>query len=138
MAGSSHYEIDYSDLEHLQAWMEAYGKGAAKVVEDTLRECAPKVRDRINLLMPVSGRRFKGHTSGARGTKWERISSEEPLSVTVAANSKRRYLYFPDDGSNTKRHAGNQHFFRRGAEAALPQVVEALAEALAVDFGNKK
>lgn len=50
--------------------------------------------------------------------------------MTVSTTAKFRYLYFPDDGGNTKRHAGDQHFMFRGAQAAAPSVMERCVAAL--------
>jgi hypothetical protein len=48
----------------------------------------------------------------------------------VHSAKKYQYLYFPDDGTNTTRHVGNQQFFRRGAEDASGEIVDACTEKL--------
>jgi predicted small lipoprotein YifL len=60
--------------------------------------------------------------------------SNGPLSVTIAARGRYGYLYFPDDGTNTKRHAGNQQFMMRGAENATAQIVDLCIGKLTENF----
>ena len=49
---------------------------------------------------------------------------DDMLAVTVAARGKYSYMYFPDDGSNTEKHRGNQQFMKRGAERATERIIE--------------
>ena len=61
---------------------------------------------------------------------------EDILTVTIAARGRYHYLYFPDDGSNTRRHVGNQEFMRRGAEAAAGKIIDICLGRLAEAFGG--
>ena len=60
----------------------------------------------------------------------------EELAVTIKTKPKYDYLYFPDDGSNTRRHVGNQQFMRRGAEKSRDRIIDICVGRLAQEFGG--
>lgn len=122
---ASALEVDFSQIDEVASAISRFGDGAEGVINGVLHgEGAKLIGESIDKLVPTSGRRFKGHSGGAKGSAWQRYETGENLAVTVAAAPKRAYLYFPDDGSTTRRHAGNRQFFRRGGEAASPKVVD--------------
>lgn len=131
---SGMFALEGDDFEQLMNSMQAYGDGAADIVTDVIHSSGDDIYDQIDPLINPSGRTFRGHSSGAQGSKWQRYDTSEPLAITVATTSSRHYLYFPDDGSNTKRHFGNQQFMLRGAEAAAPMILEKGVEALIENF----
>ena len=121
---SGNWQVDASQLDRLMEAAATWPQVSEGAINDVLHGEGGRIIGReIDRLVPVSGRRFKGHTSGAKGTAWQSYDTPD-LAVTVAARGKRGYLYFPDDGTNTKRHAGDQRFFPRGAEAATEEVVD--------------
>lgn len=127
--------LDAEQIGDLQVRVAAYGDGAEDAVNDVLhREAGPIIYEEINPLIHPSGRTFRGHTSSATRARWPRYVTDENLAVTVGTTSKWRYLYFPDDGGNTKRHAGGQHFFLRGATAAVPEVLKRCLAALTQEW----
>ena len=76
-------------------------------------------------VLPSSGRRWKGKKRPARSAMPRSFDQDDDLlAVTIAARGVYHYLYFPDDGSNTRKHAGNQQFMYRGAERASPKIIE--------------
>ena len=128
------FALEGDDFEKLVESIKSYGDGAAEIVTDVIHDSGDDIYRRIDPLINPSGRTFRGHSSGAKGSKWQRYDTGEPLAITVATTSSRHYLYFPDDGSNTKRHFGNQQFMLRGAEAAAPEILEKGIEALIDNF----
>lgn len=86
-------------------------------------EAGQLLESRITPLIHPSGRTFKGHPASATVGGWASFDTSKDLEVTVAARGRWGYLYFPDDGSNTKRHAGEQHFMERGADDAAQEVM---------------
>lgn len=127
----SDWRIDYADADRLTAAIQQFQGNAEKSINDVLHgEGGRLIGERIDALVPVSGRRFKRHSSGAKGSAWQSYDTGENLAVTVAARGKWRYLYFPDDGSNTRKHAGNKQFFPRGAESAAPEVIDLCIESI--------
>lgn len=45
-------------------------------------------------------------------------------------------LYFPDDGSNTVHHMGNQHFMQHGAENSLGAIADLCAANVINEFNK--
>lgn len=124
-------ELDASAMDALHEKIRAYPGDAERAVNEVMHnEVGPIAYPRINDLINPSGRKFKGHSKSAKASAWQRYDTDKNLSVTVGAKAKWRYLYFPDDGTNTYKHAGNQQFFKRGGEKAMPEIVEALETAL--------
>jgi len=123
--------VGETDYAAITVAAQQYPAHAEEAINSVLHgEAGPVIYRSINPLIHASGRTFKGHSVSATAAHWPEYRTGENLAVTVAANGAYRYLYFPDDGSNTKRHAGNQQFFRRGAEAVIPQLVERCVEAI--------
>ena len=123
--------LDTSNLDALGERIRAYPGDAEKVVNRVMHEeVGPIAYPEINAFIKPSGRKFKGHAKSAKDSAWPRYDTDENLSVTVGTKAKWRYLYFPDDGTNTYKHAGNQRFFERGGENAMPRIVDALESAL--------
>lgn len=133
---SQTFSLDAADFERLQRSMEAFGEGSGQVITETLHESGPAIYERINPLIHPSGRTFKGHRSSATQSAWPTYGKAESLAITVAARGKWHYLYFPDDGSNTDRHAGMQDFMMRGAQDAAPEIIERCLGALMQEWSE--
>ena len=114
------------DMEELQQLIGEYGSAAERTIDDILHnEGATEIKKSISKLLPASGRNWAGKPRPARSAMPKAFSQDnEMLSVTVTARGKYRYLYFPDDGSNTRHHAGNLRFMKRGAENATSKVID--------------
>lgn len=118
------FEAD--DVQELSDMMKEYGPAAERAIDDVLhKEGAEEIKERITKLLPASGRRWSGKPrAAARAMPRSFDQDDDMLAVTVAARGKYSYLYFPDDGSNTERHRGNQGFMKRGAERATERIIE--------------
>lgn len=130
------FTINIQDVERLQKAMIDYAGNTEEAINDVLHNQAGElIQEQIYLLMPRSpaSKKWKGKAPHAKDSKSLR-QKEGNLSVTVTTAKKYQYLYFPDDGSNTIKHAGEQHFFRRGGEAATGEVVERCITRLITDF----
>ena len=100
-------------------------------------EGAEEIKHRIAVILPRSGRTWKGKGAPASAAMPGRFSQDdEQLAVTIAARGKYHYLYFPDDGSNTRRHRGGQEFMRRGAEASASHVIDLCVGKLLESFSG--
>ena len=136
----SYTYVDYSEIEKLSDALEQYhGKRAEDAINDVLHNQAGKlIAEAIVPLIHKSGRNWKGKAPSA--TSVMPFAQEDGnLSVTVGTikNKKRyQYLYFPDDGSNTYKHAGNQRFMRRGGEAEAGHIVDLCVSELIKAFEN--
>lgn len=83
-------------------------------------EGSEMLQESITLLMPVSDKKKGTHAKYSQSLR----STTGNLFVIIRAKKNRQYLYFPDDGTNTYRHVGNQQFFRRGAEAVQDEIID--------------
>lgn len=120
---SNQMTLDIEDIERLQRALERFpGRGEEAINEVLHGVGAVEIQDSIRLLIPVSGKRWRGKKEPA-STANSLMSVPGNLSVTVKTTKPYQYLYFPDDGTNTQRHAGNQQFFARGAEDVSSNVV---------------
>jgi hypothetical protein len=121
---SSRFTLDYSETEQLQDALREYQGNAEEAINDVLHnEAGTLIQDSIRRLIPVSGKTWKGKPKGARaGNSLRSINSN--LAVTVTTTKKYQYLYFPDDGTSTKKHMGNKQFFHKGGEAVKNEIIE--------------
>lgn len=128
-------QIDVSGFEKLQKAMREYHGNVEKTINDVLHnEAAPKMQESITRLIPVSSRKpWQGKKPHAKTSK-SLTSLNGNLSVTVLTTKNYQYLYFPDDGTNTRRHVGNQQFFHRGGEAVQDEIVDRCVLKLINDF----
>lgn len=118
------FRIDISSIEKIQELIKNFPFNAEEAINSVLHnEGAQLIQDDIRRLMPESKASWKGKKPPAKSSESMRNSNGN-LSVTVRSAKAYQYLYFPDDGSNTRRHAGNQQFFLRGAEAASDDIIE--------------
>lgn len=132
--GSAYFELDAKQIDRLATAMQNYAGHAGHIVNDVLHnEGGQLIHDEIKRLMPVSGKDWKGKATAAKKANSLQID-KGTLSVTVRSKSKYSYLYFPDDGSNTKRHVGNQQFFRRGGENKTEEIIDRCVGRLVSDF----
>lgn len=127
------FTIDDKQFEALASRIKAYGDGAEDVINDEFEAFGvPTVKKDIQELIRPSGRRWKGKkASAATGQPFQHKMGN--LSFIINSKSAYNYLYFPNDGSNTKRHAGGQNFMMRGAESAAPPIIERVTARL-TDF----
>lgn len=111
-------EVVFDDL------INQYKNDGIKVINDVLHnEGAEVIQNKIESILPVSGRTWKNKKKPASTAKpFEH--KDELLAVTTISRGYYHYLYFPDDGENTKRHAGNQRFMQRGAENSEDKIIE--------------
>lgn len=121
---SEWFTLDASQFEELQEKMQEFGAGSGKIVDNVLhKEGAEEIKRNIIPLINPSGRRWAGKKASATSAK--PFTQENGMqSVTIVSRGAYHYLYFPDDGSNTLRHAGNQQFMKRGAEDSADKIIE--------------
>ena len=133
---SEWFKTDFSEVEALQYTMQQFGAGAGQLIDQVIHgEGAEDIKEKIAPLIPRSGRTWarKGRPAASAMPRSFQQDNDE-LSVTIAARGKYHYLYFPDDGTNTRKHAGNLQFMRRGAEAAAETVINKCLKKLIDNF----
>ena len=124
------------EFDDLQQAMKDFQGNTEEVINDVLHnEAGPLVEDAIQRLMPVSGKNWRGKKKAAK-TANSLKSVNENLAVTIKTTKAYQYLYFPDDGSSTRRHAGNQQFFKRGGESQTDEIKARCVGRLVEDFNN--
>ena len=130
------FQSDYSEVQTLIEKVQHFGAGSGQIIDGVLHgEGAQEIKEKIAQLLPSSGRSWSGKRAAARSAMPGAFQQDNgQLSVTIAARGAYGYLYFPDDGSNTRKHAGNQQFMMRGAKQASEQVIEKCVKALIDNF----
>jgi HK97 gp10 family phage protein len=130
------FELNIADVVRLENALKAYEGDAEKALNDVLHNQAGElIQDEVKLLMPVSGRKWNGKKAPAKTSKSLK-QIEGNLSVTETTTNSYHYLYFPDDGTNTQRHVGNQQFFLRGAENKKEEIIDLCVGRLVNSFEN--
>lgn len=122
------FELDTQQYEALQRAMQNYPGLAGREVDDVLHNEGGKlINDEIIRLLPESGRKWKGKKTAAKRTQ-PFTQDNGSLSVTIRSKSAYNYLYFPDDGTNTKRHIGYKgkprEFMMHGAENKTSEIID--------------
>lgn len=129
-------KIDVSQFERLQEAMQAYQGKTEEAINDVLHnEAGQLIHDAVKRLIPRSNRDWKGKKKPA-ATSNSLLVAGTNLSVTVKTKTAYNYLYFPNDGSNTRRHVGQQFFFERGGESQTDEVINRCIARLVNDFDN--
>lgn len=117
-------KLEMEQVEKLERALGEYAGNAEKAINNVLHGTGrAMIEEKVLQLMPSSGRSWRGKESPAKTSK-SLVGEEGNLSITVKTTKKYQYLYFPDDGMNTKHHAGNQQFFYRSGEAKKDEIIE--------------
>jgi HK97 gp10 family phage protein len=131
---SDNFKVNATELEKLEAAMKAYQGDVETTINDVLHNYGGNlIQESVRQFIPESGKTWKGKASSAKAGNSLR-SVNENLAVTVTTTKKYQYLYFPDDGTSTKRHAGNQQFFEKGGEAVKDEIIERCISKLTNNF----
>lgn len=128
----SYFYLDAKEFDKVAQTIEKYSDRsvAEQIINDYLaNEGGKKIKEYIRAILPVSGRTWNGKKAAASQTDPFRIQGEN-LAVKVYAKGNYHYLYFPDDGSNTRRHRGDQQFMFRGGEKAGDEIVNGVIDKL--------
>ena len=119
----SQLNINTKDFE-IHKLMKDYAGNAEEAINDILHNDASQLgQEAIKRLMPVSGATWKGKKGAAKSSK-SLQSANYNLAVEIKTTKNYQYLYFPNDGTNTQRHAGQQFFFEKGGESVQNEIIE--------------
>lgn len=134
------FKLDSSQFERLQEAMQRYPGYAGREVDDVLHnEGGRLISEEIMRLLPASGRTWKGKKPAAKSTK-PFTQTNEPLAVIIRTKTAYNYLYFPDDGTNTKHHIGYKgkprEFMKSGAENQAAKIMELCVNRLISKMGE--
>lgn len=128
------FEMDSKEVDRLFQTVKDFPGNAERSINEVFHnEAPPLVEEAIYWLMPMSGKTWAGKKAPARTAK---SLTKETSNLAFAVKSKTvyNYLYFPDDGTNTRRHIGNQQFFRRGGEMKQKEIVDRCITRIVSDF----
>lgn len=131
---SNTFRIEGDEFDRLIEAIKSFQDNSEKVINDVLHnEGSELIQTNIRLLIPESGKKWKGKAAPAKtGNSLTALNGN--LSVTTKSTKKYQYLYFPNDGTNTQRHVGNQQFFFEGAENSASDIIERCIERLTNKF----
>ena len=131
------FRFDATEYDRLVKAIKNFPGDAEKAINEVLHgEGSQLIQKAVKNLMPVSGREWKGKKAAAKSAN-SLTDLKGNLFVTVHTRNNYGYLYFPDDGTNTRRHAGNQQFFLKGAEAQQEEIIDLCLNKLVDSFENK-
>lgn len=121
---SSTLSLNAEEFERLQEVLARFPGASEKGINEVLHgEGGALIQESIRRLIPVSGKTWKGKAAPASSGNSLMLVPDN-LSVTTKSTKRYQYLYFPNDGLNTRRHIGDQQFFLEGAEAVASDVVD--------------
>lgn len=130
----AYFKLDAAEFDRLTERIKEYQGDAENVINGVLwGEGGQRINDAIMDLLPSSGRTWRGKPAAARSAA-PFTQENDNLSVTIRTKGAYQYLYFPDDGSTTKKHAGNQQFMFRGAENEQERIIDLCIAKLVNDF----
>lgn len=125
------FQLSADNVYALAEAIKQYPSSAGPIIDGILHNEGGKwINDAIIQILPVSGRKpWKGKKKAAKYAQPFR-QENGPQSVTIRTKYDYHYLYFPDDGTNTKFHAGEQYFMSRGAWAVSQKIIDECIDAL--------
>lgn len=130
----SEFKLDYANIDSVTEAIMNYGEGAESAINRTLEEfAAPLVEENITRILPVSGRVWKGKKRAAKFAK-PFVRQMVNLGFIIRTKSAYNYLYFPDDGSSTRKHVGNKQFMIKGTEMSVNSIIDRCIADLVKDF----
>ncbi len=136
--GARQYSINYQEIDKIESLFNEFPGTAKIAINEVLHSdlAIDMVENNIQPLLPSSGRHWKGKGAAAASTQPFRKGPNELLTLIVRSKTKYNYLYFPDDGSNTVYHMGNQHFMQHGAENSLGAIADLCAANVINEFNK--
>lgn len=129
-------KISYDDADTLRVAIENYEGDAEEAINRVLHNQSfePLTKAIINLIHP-SGRSWKGKIKSAKSTQ-PFTQKNGNLYVEVKNKKPYGYLYFPNDGSNTRHHQGDQQFMMRGAESEKEHILNMCLEEMEKEWSE--
>ena len=126
--------INVSGVDRLIDAMQKYTSNLEDNINEVLHnEAGQLISTEVKSLMPTSNAHWKGKKPAAKSSN--SLTQEiDNLSVTIKNTKNYAYLYFPNDGTNTRRHVGNQQFFARGAENVTNDIIDVIVNKLVNNF----
>ena len=135
--------VEFSQEDNFEELMNSISllkERGEEIVTDTLHnEGADILINGIRKLIHPSNRKWKGKIASATKSKRSIVVNKREsgnLNVVVGNSKSYGYLYYPNDGSSTKRHRGEQHFIENGAKNNAGKVVDLCIKNLMKEINN--
>lgn len=129
----SYFEVDVRDFERIVDVVGNFSDGseAENVINTYLAGVGGDlIKEKIHDKLPVSGRTWPSRKNAPAKSVDPFRKTAGNLSVKIHTKGAYHYLYFPDDGSDTNRHYGNQQFMFEGASDASEEIANQIIEKL--------
>lgn len=137
MARNDFFAVDYDVFLKYTEAFEQYSGHPGPIIDRILHEQGGKlINDAIINILPASNRTWAGKKPAASTTQ-PFVQENGSLFVTIKTKPAYHYLYFPDDGTNTKFHAGEQNFMERGAWNVSGKIIDLCVGALINKIGDE-
>lgn len=121
-------------FEKLQEKMDNFDGYSGPLIDEVLHgKGAALIKSNIHNILPESGRNWKGKKRAAKAAQPFK-QENDTLSVMTRTIKNYHYLYFPDDGHTTLKHAGNQQFMYRGADSSAEKIIDMCVERIAQEM----
>lgn len=133
----SYFKIDADEFNRLEQSIKNFPGNAEEAINEVLHTKASQIlQDEIRRLMPRSDvKPWKGKLPHAKDSK-SLTDKQENLAITVKTTKRYQYLFFPDDGTSTTRHAGDQQFFYRGGKNKQTEIIDRCIARLVGEVDN--
>jgi len=133
--------MDTTDVQSIAERIMEAGENAENTINHILHNQGGKlIEEEIIRILPQSGRTWNRKKKAAGSTQPFQRSNEN-LAVIVKNKAAYQYLYFPDDGSNTKHHIGYhgipRNFMKKGAENKTQEIINLCLGNLINGFGQE-
>lgn len=117
------FELDISRFDEGISVIDKAGKNLSQAINESMSEFASdEIEKNIINILPVGSKDWRGklpHAASVNPFRHDLIK----LGTIVRTKTEYNYLYFPDDGSNTVKHAGNKRFMLKGAEDSADKII---------------
>ena len=128
--------FDYSQIEDLISRLQDSSKNVEETINEILHGFGVEETKKTILSLPdfpQSNRKWKGKKKAAKNAQ---PFTEQKMNLAFIVRSKKsyNYLYFPDDGSNTEKHFGNQNFMGRGLEKSINPILDRIVASVVDDL----
>lgn len=128
--------VTFSGTDRLAEILDGAGEGAGEAIQEAYEQFGQKkLKQEIIERVHPSGRKFKGHTKGAKEAGADRVLKHaiNGLDLTVTASGRWGYLFFPDTGTG-KHQPKAQNFMGKGLEASADYIIDRCVDAIIYRF----
>ena len=132
----SRVELDYHNLISSIENFEQVTEKTENIINNIIHNTgADLIKSNIYPLINNSGREWQGKPKHAKQAK-SLTDIKENLGLVTKSKKTYNYLYFADDGSNTKRHIGNQQFMLKGVEKSIDEISNKIIQRIIQEINN--